>query len=62
MIFFPGGSNLGFNLVLRNIIEPKYYGRGLSLALLMQGLGGFVGNPVAGLSSILYLCFPGLII
>ncbi|CAC5385564.1 SLC16A13 [Mytilus coruscus] len=45
--FFQGGSLIGFNLCLKNLLELKYYGRGLSLALTMQGVGGLIGNPTA---------------
>ncbi|XP_063427450.1 monocarboxylate transporter 12-B-like [Mytilus trossulus] len=45
--FFAGGSSIGFNLCLKNLLELKYYGRGLSFALMMQGVGGLLGNPTA---------------
>ncbi|XP_076095490.1 monocarboxylate transporter 13-like [Mytilus galloprovincialis] len=45
--FFAGGSNIGFNLCLKNLLELKYYGSGLSFALMMQGIGGLLGNPTA---------------
>ncbi|VDH90040.1 MFS transporter, MCP family, solute carrier family 16 (monocarboxylic acid transporters), member 13 [Mytilus galloprovincialis] len=45
--FFQGGSLIGFNLCLKNLLELKYYGRGLSLALSMQGVGGLIGTPIA---------------
>ncbi|XP_071161206.1 monocarboxylate transporter 13-like [Mytilus edulis] len=44
---FNGGANMGYNLTLRNIVEPKHYGRAISIALVMQGLGALVGNPFA---------------
>lgn len=45
---FVGGANLGYNLSLKNIVESKYFGRGFSLAFVMQGLGSLIGNPIAG--------------
>ena len=46
---FEGGANIGFNLALKNVAQPQFYGRAISLALMMQGLGALVGNPLAGL-------------
>ncbi|VDI19089.1 Hypothetical predicted protein [Mytilus galloprovincialis] len=43
-----GGVNLGYNLTLKNILLPKYYGRGIGFGLLMQSLASLVGNPFAG--------------
>ncbi|XP_063426065.1 monocarboxylate transporter 3-like isoform X1 [Mytilus trossulus] len=45
--FFLGGVNLGYNLSLRNILLPKYYGRGIGFGLLVQSLASLVGNPFA---------------
>ncbi|XP_063426066.1 monocarboxylate transporter 3-like isoform X2 [Mytilus trossulus] len=42
-----GGVNLGYNLSLRNILLPKYYGRGIGFGLLVQSLASLVGNPFA---------------
>ncbi|XP_052104108.1 monocarboxylate transporter 13-like [Mytilus californianus] len=42
-----GGVNLGYALAIKNITEPKYYGRGISMSLVMQGLGILAGNPLA---------------
>lgn len=39
--------NLGYALAIKNITEPKYYGRGISMSLVMQGLGLLAGNPLA---------------
>ncbi|OPL30757.1 hypothetical protein AM593_07544, partial [Mytilus galloprovincialis] len=41
------GVNLGYALAIKNITEPKYYSRGISMSLVMQGLGLLAGNPLA---------------
>ena len=56
---FVGGANLGYNLSLKNIVESKYFGRGISLAFVMQGLGSLVGNPLAGTFHICRNVSPG---
>ncbi|XP_063430481.1 monocarboxylate transporter 13-like [Mytilus trossulus] len=42
-----GGVNLGYALAIKNITEPQYYSRGISMSLVMQGLGLLAGNPLA---------------
>ncbi|XP_071165591.1 monocarboxylate transporter 13-like isoform X1 [Mytilus edulis] len=42
-----GGVNLGYALAIKSITEPKYYSRGISMSLVMQGLGLLAGNPLA---------------
>ncbi|XP_063419262.1 monocarboxylate transporter 13-like [Mytilus trossulus] len=44
--FFDGGNNVGWNLSLKNLLEPQYYGRAMSLALLAEGFGCAIGNPL----------------
>ncbi|XP_076107601.1 monocarboxylate transporter 13-like isoform X1 [Mytilus galloprovincialis] len=44
--FFDGGNNVGWNLSLKNLLEPQYYGRAMSLALLVEGIGCAIGNPL----------------
>ncbi|XP_071165592.1 monocarboxylate transporter 13-like isoform X2 [Mytilus edulis] len=41
------GVNLGYALAIKSITEPKYYSRGISMSLVMQGLGLLAGNPLA---------------
>lgn len=56
--FFLGGGLVCINLAMRNLVEDKYFGRALSIVLLVEGLGGLCGNPLAAILQALGIYIP----